>query len=267
MSDSNGGGLKLQSITRRFNPGTVNEKTAVNGLDLKARPGEFITVIGSNGAGKSTMLNLVAGVYPVDEGKIYFDDLDVTGYPEHKRARYVGRIFQNPLMGTAASMTIEENLALAHERGRRRSLNWGVTASRRKLYRERLAPLGLGLENRLGEPVKFLSGGQRQSLALVMAVLTPPKMLLLDEHTAALDPKTAHIVMEQTARLVEAFHLTTLMVTHNLNLAIEYGHRLIMMHEGNIRFEVAGEEKRKLSATEVIKRFGVTQDRSLFGAG
>ena len=259
--------LELQSVTKYFNRGTVNEKTAVKGLDLSVTSGDFITVIGSNGAGKSTLLNLVAGVYPVDEGRILFDDRDVTGLPEHKRSVFVGRIFQNPLMGTAASMTIEENLALAEDRGKRRSLRWGVTEERRKRYREHLAMLGLGLEYRLREAVRHLSGGQRQSLALIMAVLNPPRLLLLDEHTAALDPKTANVVMEHTGRLIEEYRLTALMVTHNLNLAIEYGNRLIMMHEGGVRFEVKGAEKRGLTAQEVIKRFGVTEDRALFGAG
>ena len=256
--------LELRSITKFFNRGTVDEKRAVDSVSLQVDAGEFITIIGSNGAGKSTLLNLVAGVYSIDEGSILFEGRDVTRLPEHKRALYVGRIFQNPMMGTASSMTIEENLALAEERGSRRSLKWAVTSRRRKNYRDRLAMLGLGLENRLGEPVKNLSGGQRQSLALIMAVLRPPRMLLLDEHTAALDPKTAHVVMEHTGRLVREFNLTALMVTHNLNLAIDFGNRLIMMHEGSIPFEVKGEEKQNLTTDDVIRRFGVSQDRSLF---
>ena len=259
--------LELNSITKYFSRNTVNEKIAVSGLSLSVPTGQFVTIIGSNGAGKSTLLNLVAGVYPVDEGSVFFDGADVTKLVEHKRASYVGRIFQNPMMGTASSMTIEENLVLAEERGKKRTLRWGVTNSRRRRYREMLSMLGLGLENRLKESVRFLSGGQRQSLALIMAVLNPPRLLLLDEHTAALDPKTAGVVMEHTGRLVREFNLTTLMVTHNLNLAIDFGHRLIMMHEGNIRFQVEGSEKKDLTVNDVISRFGVTQDKSLFGAG
>ena len=235
--------IRLEGIIKIFNKGTIDEKVAVNGIDLHVRKGEFVTVIGSNGAGKTTILNLSAGTFAPDEGDIYIDDSRVTHLAEHKRARYLGRVFQNPLMGTAASMTIEENLAMADLRGQPRTLRWGVSKARRNYYREILEMLGLGLEHRLKDSVSLLSGGQRQSLTLVMVTLSLPKLLLLDEHTAALDPKTAQLVMDITQKIVEENNLTTVMVTHNMQQAIRYGNRMIMLHEGRIQYDVQGEEK------------------------
>ena len=248
--------IKLDNIIKIFNKGTPDEKLAVNGISLHIPEGEFVTVIGSNGAGKTTVLNLTAGTIKPDQGDIHIDDNCVTNLPEHKRARYIGRIFQNPLMGTAATMTIEENMAMADLRGKARGLRWGVSKSRRKHYREILSMLELGLENRLRDPVSLLSGGQRQSLTLLMATLAIPKLLLLDEHTAALDPKTAGKVIELTEKIVREKNLTTIMVTHNMQQAIRYGDRMIMLHEGKIRFDISGDEKRALSVSEVVRRFG-----------
>ena len=231
---------------KTFNPGTVNEKTALNGLSLHLDEGDFVTVIGGNGAGKSTMLNAVAGVWPVDEGKIMIDGADVTRLSEHQRAKYIGRVFQDPMTGTAATMQIEENLALAARRGKPRTLRTGITRKEREEYKELLKTLDLGLENRLTARVGLLSGGQRQALTLLMATMNRPKLLLLDEHTAALDPKTALKVLTLSAKLVEENHLTALMITHNMKDAIKYGNRLIMMHEGRIIYDVSGEEKKKL---------------------
>ncbi len=248
--------IRLEGITKIFNKGTIDEKVAVDGIDLHVRKGEFVTVIGSNGAGKTTVLNLSAGTFAPDEGDIFIDDSRVTNLAEHRRARYLGRVFQNPLMGTAASMTIEENLAMADLRGKTRTLRWGVTKSRRGYYREILQMLGLGLEHRLKDSVSLLSGGQRQSLTLVMVTLSLPKLLLLDEHTAALDPKTAQLVMDLTQKIVEENNLTTVMVTHNMQQAIRYGNRMIMLHEGRIQFDIQGEEKKALTVEEVVRRFG-----------
>jgi putative ABC transport system ATP-binding protein len=248
--------IRLEGITKIFNKGTIDEKIAVDGIDLHVRKGEFVTVIGSNGAGKTTVLNLSAGTFAPDEGDIFIDDSRVTNLAEHKRARYLGRVFQNPLMGTAASMTIEENLAMADLRGKPRTLRRGVAKARRDYYREILEMLGLGLEQRLKDSVSLLSGGQRQSLTLVMVTLSLPKLLLLDEHTAALDPKTAQVVMDLTQKIVEENNLTTVMVTHNMLQAIRYGNRMIMLHEGRIQYDVKGEEKKALTVEEVVRRFG-----------
>lgn len=247
--------LDLHSIYKTFNAGTVNEKTALNGLNLHLNEGDFVTVIGGNGAGKSTMLNAVAGTWFVDEGKITIDDIDVTKLPEHKRAKYLGRVFQDPMTGTAATMQIEENMALAARRGMTRSLKAGITAKEREFYREQLKILGLGLEDRLTSKVGLLSGGQRQALTLLMATLEKPKLLLLDEHTAALDPKTASKVLEVTDRIVQRDGLTTIMITHNMKDAIAHGNRLVMMHEGHIIYDVAGEEKKKLTVSDLLRKF------------
>ncbi len=248
--------LEIKGISKTFNVGTVNEKQALNQLSLTLNDGDFCTVIGGNGAGKSTMLNAIAGVWPVDEGQILIDGQDVTKLPEHRRARFLGRVFQDPMNGTAASMGIEENLALALRRGSRRTLRKGIRSQERKLYRDLLSKLGLGLETRLTSKVGLLSGGQRQALTLLMATLERPKLLLLDEHTAALDPKTARKVLELTQEFVEEQNLTALMVTHNMKDAIAMGNRLIMMHEGRIIYDVSGEEKKKLTVDDLLKKFG-----------
>ena len=247
--------LELQNVRKVFNPNTVNEKIALDGLSLTLNDGDFITVIGGNGAGKSTVLNTVSGVFTVDEGRILIDGNDVTKLPEFKRARFIGRVFQDPMMGTAASMGIEENLALALRRGQGRGLRWGITAKEREKYRVLLAALGLGLETRLTAKVGLLSGGQRQALTLMMATLKKPKLLLLDEHTAALDPKTAAKVLEATAEIVERDKLTTMMITHNMKDAIMYGNRLIMMYEGRVVIDVEGEEKKKLTVEKLLNMF------------
>ncbi len=247
--------LKIENVRKVFNPGTVNEKVALSGLNLELQPGDFVTVIGGNGAGKSTMLNTVAGVYPVDEGHIYIDGVDVTKLPEFKRAKYIGRVFQDPMMGTAATMQIEENLALAARRGKMRTLLPGITKQERETYREQLKILELGLEDRMTAKVGLLSGGQRQALTLLMATLQKPKLLLLDEHTAALDPKTAAKVLETTQRIVEKSNLTTLMITHNMRDAINYGNRLIMMYDGHIVVDVSGEEKKNLTVEQLLNLF------------
>lgn len=248
--------VKIENIRKTFKKGTIDEKVAIDGLSLDIPDGDFITVIGSNGAGKTTLLNLISGTYTPDEGEIYIDSLQVTRLPEHRRAKYLGRIFQDPLMGTAASMTIEENLAMADLRGMHRGFKWGVSKGRRDYYREILRKLDLGLENRLKDAVSLLSGGQRQSLTLLMATLSLPHLLLLDEHSAALDPKTAQRVMELTEQIITENSLTTIMVTHNMQQAIKYGNRMIMLHKGNIQFDISGEEKTSLTVEEVVKKFG-----------
>ena len=247
--------LDIQNISKTFNAGTVNEKTALNHLSLHLNEGDFVTVIGGNGAGKSTMLNAVAGVWPVDTGKIMIDGTDVTRLGEHQRAKYIGRVFQDPMTGTAATMQIEENLALAARRGKPRTLRVGITKKEREEYRELLKTLDLGLEDRLTAKVGLLSGGQRQALTLLMATMNQPKLLLLDEHTAALDPKTALKVLTLSAKLVAEHNLTTLMITHNMKDAIKYGNRLIMMHEGHIIYDVSGEEKKKLKVADLLAKF------------
>ena len=247
--------LEIKNVSKTFNPGTVNAKTALNGLNLTLNDGDFVTVIGGNGAGKSTMLNAVAGTIQVDTGSIILDGRDITRLPEFKRAAYLGRVFQDPMMGTAATMQIEENLALAARRGSRRTFKWGISHAEREQYRALLAPLGLGLEDRLTTKVGLLSGGQRQALTLLMASLKKPKLLLLDEHTAALDPKTAAKVLELSDRIVEENHLTTMMVTHNMKDAIVHGNRLIMMYDGRIVIDVSGEEKKKLTVPQLLDLF------------
>ncbi|MDE6281267.1 MAG: ABC transporter ATP-binding protein [Oscillospiraceae bacterium] len=248
--------LDVKNICKTFNPGTVNEKTALRGVSLHLDDGDFVTVIGGNGAGKSTLLNAVAGVWPVDSGSISIGGVDVTHLPEHKRARHIGRVFQDPMMGTAATMQIEENMALAARRGRSRTLRRGITRDERDHYREMLKILDLGLEDRLTSKVGLLSGGQRQALTLLMATLQKPQLLLLDEHTAALDPKTAAKVLDATERIVQKDHLTTLMITHNMKDAIVHGNRLIMMYEGNIALDISGEDKKKLTVEDLLAKFG-----------
>lgn len=247
--------LKITDLQKTFNPGTVNAKTALKGFDLTINDGDFVTVIGGNGAGKSTMLNAIAGVWKPDYGKIEIDGVDVTNMPEHKRAKFLGRVFQDPMMGTAPDMEIAENLSIAARRGTRRKLVWGCTRKDRESYKELLAQLGLGLENRLSTKVGLLSGGQRQAITLLMATLKKPKILLLDEHTAALDPKTAAKVLEITNKLVTENNLTTLMITHNMHDAIAYGNRLIMMDEGRIVVDVSGEEKKNLTIEQLLGLF------------
>ena len=247
--------LKIENVVKTFNPGTVNEKVALNGLNLHLKEGEFVTVIGGNGAGKSTMLNAVAGVWGVDSGKITIGGVDVTGLPEYQRAKYIGRVFQDPMMGTAATMQIEENLALAARRGQKRTLRPGITRAERESYREQLKILDLGLEDRMTAKVGLLSGGQRQALTLLMATLRQPQLLLLDEHTAALDPKTAAKVLEATQKIVDRSGLTTMMITHNMRDAIAYGNRLIMMYEGHVVVDISGEEKKKLTVEQLLNLF------------
>ena len=247
--------LKIENVVKVFNPGTINEKVALNGLNLHLKEGEFVTVIGGNGAGKSTMLNAVAGVWEVDAGKILIDDVDITHLPEYKRAKYIGRVFQDPMMGTAATMQIEENMALAARRGQHRTLRRGITKAEREEYREQLKILDLGLEDRMTAKVGLLSGGQRQALTLLMATLQKPKLLLLDEHTAALDPKTASKVLEATEKIVKRSGLTTMMITHNMRDAIQYGNRLIMMYNGRIAVDVSGEEKKNLTVPQLLALF------------
>lgn len=247
--------LKLENIEKVFERNTINEKRALNGIDLTLNDGEFVTVIGSNGAGKSTLLNAIAGSYIVDKGSIYIDDIDVTKIPEYKRAAYIGRVFQDPLVGTAADMWIEENLALAKRRGQKRSLKQGISEEERKEYKELLKEFDLGLEERLSTKVGLLSGGQRQALTLIMATLQKPKLLLLDEHTAALDPKTAAKVLEVTNKIVRKSNLTTFMVTHNMKDAISYGDRLLMLNNGKIILDIQKEEKQKLTVEKLLAKF------------
>ena len=247
--------LKLSHVKKTFNRGTVTEKRALTGVDLTLADADFVTAIGGNGAGKSTLLNMIAGVYPLDSGTVELDGEDISRLSEPKRAKYLGRVFQDPMRGTAADMQIEENLALAKRRGQRRGLRWGITKAEREEYAELLKKLDLGLETRMQAKVGLLSGGQRQALTLLMATLTNPRVLLLDEHTAALDPKTASKVLELTEQIVAERQLTTLMVTHNMNDAIRLGNRLIMMHEGRVIYDVAGEEKRSLTVPDLLKKF------------
>ena len=247
--------LELYQVCKTFNPGTVNEKVALNHLSLSLSEGDFVTVIGGNGAGKSTMLNAISGVWPVDTGTIRIDGTDVTALSEHRRAVYLGRVFQDPMVGTAGNMTIEENLALAARRGEKRTLRWGIRREERSRFRELLRPLGLGLEDRLTAKVGLLSGGQRHALTLLMASLKKPKVLLLDEHTAALDPKTAAKVLELSDQIVEEHKLTTLMVTHNMKDAILHGNRLIMLDAGRVILDISGDEKKKLTVPDLLARF------------
>ena len=263
--------LEIKNIHKTFNAGTVNEKRALKGVNLTLEDGDFVTVIGGNGAGKSTLLNAIAGVWPVDEGEIIIDGKNVTKLPEHKRAAYLGRVFSDPMNGTAATMGIEENLALALRRGQTRTLRAGIKGSEREVYKRLLATLGLGLEDRLTSKVGLLSGGQRQALTLLMATLKKPKLLLLDEHTAALDPKTAAKVLETTEMIVNRDKLTTLMITHNMKDAIVHGNRLIMMMDGNIILDIRGEEKKHLTAEDLLHKFEevsgeeFTNDKAILG--
>ena len=254
--------LKLTNITKTFNPGTITEKKVLRGIDLELDDGNFVTVIGGNGAGKSTLLNIIAGVHYPDTGFVSLNDKDMTIVPEHIRAKYLGRVFQDPMMGTAANMSIEENLAMAMRRGKKRGLCWHIKDNEREFYKERLSLLELGLENRLSAKIGLLSGGQRQAITLLMATLQKPELLLLDEHTAALDPKTAKKVLEITDALVKKDNLTTFMVTHNMKDALLYGNRLIMMMEGKIIFDVKGEEKKKLTVEDLLEKFSVNGEMS-----
>lgn len=247
--------LTIKNVHKTFNQGTVNEKKALQGIDLHLDPGDFVTIIGGNGAGKSTMLNMIAGVYPINQGTILLDGVDISDYPEHKRASMLGRVFQDPMMGTAANMEIEENMALAYRRGKRRTLQWGISKEEKSLFEEKLKVLDLGLEKRMTSKVGLLSGGQRQALTLLMATLQKPSLLLLDEHTAALDPKTAKKVLDLTERIVESEKLTAVMVTHNMKDAIHIGNRLIMMNNGKIIYDVKGEEKKKLKVADLLAKF------------
>ena len=247
--------LEIKNIYKTFNKGTVNEKKALNGVSFTLNDGDFVTVIGGNGAGKSTTLNAVAGVWPVDSGSIIIDGINVTGLPEHKRAKYLGRVFQDPMTGTAATMEIQENLALAVRRGKRRGLRWGITKKEREQFKALLKQLDLGLEERMTSKVGLLSGGQRQALTLLMATIQKPNLLLLDEHTAALDPKTAAKVLEISEKIIAENHLTCMMVTHNMNDAIAYGNRLIMMNEGKVILDISEEEKKKLTVEDLLEKF------------
>jgi putative ABC transport system ATP-binding protein len=247
--------LTIEQVSKTFNIGTVNEKRALDDVSLHLAEGEFLTIIGGNGAGKSTLMNAIAGVYPVDSGSIRVGGVDVTRQPEYRRAAYIGRVFQDPMMGTAANMGIEENLALAYRRGRRRGLRWGIGHREQARYRELLATLELGLEDRLSTRVGLLSGGQRQALTLLMATLQRPQLLMLDEHTAALDPRTAARVLELSRELITANNLTTIMITHNMRDAIAFGNRLVMMYEGRMIIDIRGEEKRRLTVSDLLTRF------------
>ena len=247
--------LKVNNICKTFNKGTVNEKKALTGVNLVLNEGDFVTIIGGNGAGKSTLLNSICGVFNVDSGRIEIDGVDITRLPEHKRAKYLGRVFQDPMMGTGADMQIVENMSLAYRRGKKRGLKWAITAKEKTIYREMLAELGLGLEDRMTSKVGLLSGGQRQALTLLMAVIQKPKQLLLDEHTAALVPKTAAKVLELSEKFISENNLTAMMITHNMKDAITHGNRLIMMHEGNIIYDVSGEEKKNLTVDDLLKKF------------
>ena len=263
--------LDIIDIHKTFNAGTINEKHALCGVNLHLDSGDFVTIIGGNGAGKSTTLNAAAGVWPVDRGSVIIDGVNVTGIPEHRRARYLGRVFQDPMTGTAANMEIEENLALAARRGGRRTLRWGITRDEKKQFREMLKMLELGLEDRMTAKVGLLSGGQRQALTLLMATLKRPKLLLLDEHTAALDPKTAAKVLSITDKLISEQNLTAMMVTHNMRDAIAHGNRLVMMTDGKVILDISGEEKKKLTVEILLEKFSessgkeFTNDRALLG--
>lgn len=263
--------LTIENISKTFNAGTINEKKALSGLSLRLNPGDFATVIGGNGAGKSTLLNSIAGVFYVDRGRIAIDGIDITKSPEHKRAKYIGRVFQDPMMGTAAGMMIEENLAIASRRGKSLSLRWSSRKEDRARFAALLQELNLGLENRLTSKVGLLSGGQRQAITLLMATMNRPKLLLLDEHTAALDPKTAEKVLALTQKIVEKNGLTTLMITHNMKDALRFGNRLIMLHNGGVIIDVSGEEKKNLSIEDLLKMFEkvsgdqLANDRMLLG--
>lgn len=263
--------LEIREISKTFHPGTINEKKALQSLSLTLNDGDFVTVIGGNGAGKSTLMNAICGTWRLDSGKILIDGKDVTSMPEYRRAKYLGRVFQDPMMGTAADMEIKENLALAKRRGKHRGISWGITGAEKAEFRDMLASLGLGLEDRMSSKVGLLSGGQRQAVTLLMASINKPKVLLLDEHTAALDPKTAEKVLDITDRIVHENHLTTLMITHNMRDAITHGNRLIMLHEGRIIVDVGGEAKQKLTVEQLLELFNdasgkeFVSDRAVLG--
>ena len=252
--------LEVKNMVKTFFKGTVNEKTALQGVNLKLEEGDFVTVIGGNGAGKSTLLNSVAGVFPIDEGEILIGGNDVTKMPEYKRAKYIGRVFQDPMVGTAGNMQIEENLLLALRRGKKLGLKWAFVPEEREFFKERLSLLGLGLEDRLTARMGLLSGGQRQSITLLMATMLKPELLLLDEHTAALDPRTAENVLQLTDKLVQEHNLTTLMITHNMRDALRFGYRLIMMNAGQIIFDVRGDEKKNMTVQDLLERFSVAAE-------
>ncbi len=247
--------LDIKNVHKTFNKGTINEKKALTGVELHLNQGDFVTIIGGNGAGKSTTLNMIAGVYPIDQGSIILDGKDISDLPEYKRAYMLGRVFQDPMMGTAAGMEIQENMAMAYRRGKHRGLSWGITKKEKKLFREKLQMLDLGLEERMTSKVGLLSGGQRQALTLLMATLRKPSLLLLDEHTAALDPKTAKKVLDITEKIVARDNLTTMMVTHNMKDAINIGNRLVMMSDGKIIYDVSGEEKKNLKVADLLQKF------------
>ncbi len=258
--------LEVKEIYKVFHPNTVNQKLALNGVSLHLKEGDFVTVIGGNGAGKSTLLNCIAGTLVPEEGTVIIDGVDVTKMPEHKRAQFVARVFQDPLLGTAGAMDIEDNLALAELRGRKHGLRWNVNNQKREQYRHQLETLGLGLENRLSAKVKLLSGGQRQALTLLMATMQKPKLLLLDEHTAALDPKTAQKVLQLTEQICQSNNQTTLMITHNMQDALTYGNRIVMMNDGQIIFQAEGEQKKNLTVADLLQKFqqiGQQNDRVL----
>ena len=255
--------LRIHHLSKTFFKGSVNENLVLKDINLNVPHNDFVTVIGGNGAGKTTFLNLISGVFPPEEGRIEIDGMDVTNLPEHKRASLIGRVFQNPLLGTASSLTLEENLAIATSRGKRRGLNLAVTRKKREEFREKLRTLGLGLERRLHQRVGLLSGGQRQALTILMAVLTKPKLLLLDEHTASLDPKTAQIIIALTKRIINENQLTTLMVTHNMEQALKLGNRTIMMEEGKIILDVSGKEKKKMTVNDLLEKFSQIKKRTL----
>lgn len=263
--------LHVDNIFKTFFPGTINEKKALQGLSLHLEPGDFVTVIGGNGAGKSTMLNAIAGVFPIDKGSIIIDGEDITKKPEHKRAKYIGRVFQDPMLGTAAGMQIEENLSIAARRGERPGFAWSLPEEQHNRFYELLKELDLGLENRMTAKVGLLSGGQRQALTLLMATLKKPKLLLLDEHTAALDPKTAAKVLDLTEKIVTRDNLTTLMITHNMRDALRYGNRLIMLHNGRVIIDVKGADKKHLEIPDLLEMFEkasgaeMASDRLLLG--
>lgn len=247
--------LEIKDVHKVFNRGTINEKVALDGVNLNLNPGDFVTIIGGNGAGKSTTLNAIAGVWPIDAGQIIIDGNDITTLPEHKRAAYLGRVFQDPMTGTAATMGIDENMAIAYRRGEKRTLRWGISKEEKELFYDKLKTLGLGLEDRMTSKVGLLSGGQRQAITLLMASMKRPKLLLLDEHTAALDPKTAAKVLEISDKIISENNLTAMMVTHNMKDAIAHGNRLIMMHEGRIIYDVSGEEKKNLHVKDLLAKF------------
>ncbi|MDS1029488.1 ABC transporter ATP-binding protein [Bacillota bacterium LX-D] len=255
--------LTIQNVHKIFNAGSVNEKVALNGVNINLQSGDFVTVIGGNGAGKSTLLNAIAGGFMIDQGSISIGEAKISSQPEHKRAACIGRVFQDPMLGTAASMTVEENLAMAYRRGKSRGLKWGITKGERALFKEQLTQLDLGLENRLKTKVGLLSGGQRQALTLLMATLIKPELLLLDEHTAALDPKTAQKVLNLTEKLIDKYKLTTIMITHNMKDALHYGNRMIMMHEGKIVLDLDEQTKKKMQVEDLLKLFASTSGNSL----